>query len=94
MQNSERNTERMELEREDFRQSERDRYRRADGQRTERSRNTKTMKTVVNVMEREKNVEQRNDGVYGSRTKERINNLDPEPGGLRVTGSEAKNHNC
>ena len=85
MQNSERDPDRMEIEGEDFRQSVResvkDRYRRTDGQRTERSMNTKTMKTVVNVMEREKNAEQRTDGVYGSRMKERINNVDPEPGG-------------
>ena len=32
-------------------------------------------------MEREKNAEQRTDEAYGSRMKERINNVDPEPGG-------------
>ena len=86
MQNSERDPNRMEIEGEDFRQSVResvkDRYRRTEGQRSERSRNTKTMKTVVNMMEREKSDEQRIDVICGSRIKERKNDTDPEPGGM------------
>ena len=39
------------------------------------------MKTVVNMMEREKSDEQRIDVICGSRMKERNNDTDPEPGG-------------